>query len=178
MAAPIKPALVRAFGNDSWAWVPAIADTTAPTTTELEAATAFNLSCSLFGEQEGLGATTEKVTLPRRLCETETFESNGPTSYSMADLQVSFDPQGAAASDGKQAWEALDDNATGFLVRRQGKTATGVFETGDFVDIVPAQLGVKVPTKTGTGADGVYAFTVAVSVTDTPEFNVAVVAGV
>lgn len=175
MAAPIKPALVRAFGNDSWAWVPAIANVAAPTALELEAATAFNLSCSLFGEQEGLTASTEKVTLPRRLCETETFESNGPTAYSMSDLQVSLSPQAASGADGKKAWESLDDNAAGFLVRRQGKAATDVFAAGDFVDVVPAQLGVKVPTKTGTGADGVYAFTVAVSITDTPEFNVAVV---
>lgn len=176
MAAPIKPALVRAFGNDSWAFVPAIADVTAPTTAELTAATGFNLSCSLFGEQEGMGASTEKVTLPRRLCETETYESNGPTSYSMSDLQVSFDPQAASGADGKKAWEALDDNATGFLVRRQGVTSTEDFAAGQFVDVVPVQLGVKVPTKTSTGADGVYSFTQAVSITNTPEFNVAVAA--
>ena len=176
MAAPIKPALVKAFGSDSWAFVPAIADPTAPTTAEVTAATGFNLSCTLFGEQEGLSATTEKVTLPRRLCETETFESNGPTNYSMADLMVSFDPQAASGEDGKKAWEAMDDNANGFLVRRQGVTATTDFAVGEFVDVVPVQLGIKVPTKTGTGADGVYAFTVAVSVTDTPEFNVAIAA--
>lgn len=174
MAAPIKPALVKAFGSDSWAFVPAIAVPTAPTVAEITAATGFNLSCVLFGEQEGISATTEKVTLPRRLCETETFESNGPTNYSMADLQASFDPQGAASSDGKKAWEAMDDNSTGFLVRRQGVTATEDFTAGEFVDVVPVQLGKKVPTKTGTGADGVYAFTVAVSITDTPAFNVAV----
>ena len=178
MAQPIKPALVRAFGSDSWAWVPAIADTSAPTVAELTAASGFNLSCALFGEQEGLSATTEKVTLPRRLCETQTFESNGPTSYSMADLQVAFDPQAADGADGRLAWESMEDEAEGFLVRRQGVTATEDFTAGEKVDIVPAQLGRKVPVKTGTGADGVYAFTVAVAVTDTPAFNVAVVAGV
>lgn len=174
MAAPIKPALVRAFGNDSWTFVPAIADKTAPTVAEVTAATGFNLSCSLFGDQEDVSATTEKVTLPRRLCETETYESNGPTSYSMPDLQVSFDPQAAAASDGKKAWETMTDGATGFLVRRQGVDATTDFQSGDFVDVVPVQLGTKVPSKTGTGADGVYAFTQAVSITDTPEWNAAV----
>lgn len=176
MAAPIKPALVRAFGNDSWLFVPAVAVTTAPTVAEVEASAGFNLSCSLFGEQDGFTATTDKVTLPRRLCETVTFESNGPTSYSAPDLMVSFDPQADAGDDGKKAWEAMDDNSYGFLIRRQGKTATTVVAAGEFVDVVPVQLATKVPTKTGTGADGVYAFTQAVSITDTPAWNVAVAA--
>lgn len=175
MAAPSKPTLVKAFGNESWAFLIAIANKTAPTATELEAATGFNLSCSLFGEQEGLTATTEKVTLPRRLCETVTFESNGPTSYAMADLTVSFDPQGAPASAGKKAWETMVDNATGFLVQRLGKAGTGVFVAGDYVNVVPVQLAVKTPTKTSNAADGVIAFTQAVSIIDTPAFNVAVV---
>lgn len=177
MAAPIKPALKRAHGNDSWVWVPAIASKTSPKVTEIEAATAFNLSCSLFGEQEGVSTTTAKVTLPRRLCETDVYEVNGEVTHTMADLQVSFDPQGATASDGKKAWEALSNGASGFLVRRQGKTATTVVETGDFVDVIPAQLGTKVPTKTGSDAAGVYAFTVGASITDSPAYNVAVVAG-
>lgn len=176
MAAPIKPALVKAFGNDSWIFVPAVASKSAPTVAEVEAAAGFNLSCTLFGDQDGFTATTEKVTLPRRLCETVTFESNGPTSYAAPDLMIAFNPQGAAASDGKKAWEALTDNASGFLIRRQGKTATTVVAAGEFVDVVPVQLAVKVPTKTGTGADGVYAFTQAVSITDTPAWNVAVAA--
>lgn len=176
MAAPVKPALARSFARDSWAWVPAIADPSAPTVAELEATAAFNLSCSIFGDQEAVTASTEKVTLPRRNCEEETFEVNGPTSYSMADLMISFSPQAAEASDGKKAWEAMDDYATGFLVRRQGKQATTVFAAADFVDVIPAQLGVKVPGKTGTGADGVYAFTVAASIVNTPSWNKAVAA--
>jgi hypothetical protein len=176
MTAPIKPALKRAFGNDTWAWVPAVASKTAPTVAELTAATGFNLSCSLFGEQEGFTATTEKVTLPRRLCETETFEVNGSTNYAAPDFMVSFDPQAAAGADGKKAWEAMDDLSSGFLIRRQGVTATTDFTAGEFVDVIPAQLGVKVPTKTGTGSDGVYAFTVGASITDTPAWNVAVAA--
>jgi hypothetical protein len=176
MTAPIKPALKRAFGNDSWAWVPAVAVKTAPTVAELTAAAGFNLSCSLFGEQDGFSATTEKVTLPRRLCETETFEVNGSTNYAAPDLTVSFDPQAASGADGKKAWEAMDDLTNGFLIRRQGVTATSDFVAGEFVDVIPAQLGTKVPTKTGTGSDGVYAFTVGASIVDTPAWNVAIAA--
>lgn len=174
MAAPIKPALKRAFGNDAWTFVPAIANTSAPTVAEVTAATGFNLSCSLFGEQEGISTEVAKVTLPRILGETDTFEVNGETTHSMADLMVSFDPQAAAGADGKKAWEAMSDGESGFLVRRQGVTATTDFAAGQFVDVVPVTLGTKVPTKTGTGADGVYAFTVGASITSAPKYNVAV----
>jgi len=176
MAAPIKPALKRAFGNDSWGFVLAVADIQSPVLTELTATAGFNLACSLFGEQEGITTTTEKVTLPRILCETDVYEVNGPASHSMADLMVSFDPQAAAAADGKKAWETLADNINGFLWRRQGVPAVNDLAVGQFVDIIPVQLGTKTPTKTGTGADGVYAFTVPASITGRPAYNRAIVA--
>jgi len=175
MAAPIKPALKRAFGNDSWTFVPAIASAAAPTEAEVQAATGFNFSCSVFADQEGISGATEKVKLPRLLCETEVYEFNGETSYSAADLQVSFDPQGAALSDGKLGWEALGDYEAGFLVQRQGVAGTTDFAAGDFVNVFPATLGKKVPSKTSTGTDGAYSFTVGVSITSQPTFNVAIV---
>lgn len=177
MSVPVKPALKRAWARDRWLWVPAIADPSAPTVAEITAAAAFNLSCSLFGDtQEGFTATTEKVTLPRRNCETEQFQVNGSTTYAAPDLMVSLSPQAAALSDGKKAWEAMDDLAEGFLVRGQDLDPMVDFLAGEFVDVVPASLGVKVPTKTGNDATGVYAFTVPASITDTPEWNVAIAA--
>lgn len=172
----VKPALARAFGNDSWVWAVAIADLDAPTLAEVTALTAFDMSCTLFREQEGIVANTETVTLPALLCETENYESKGATTYGMSDLSVAFRPQDAAGEDGKLAWEAMDDMAEGFLVRRQGIRSTDAWAAGQFVDVFPAQLGVKVPGKTGTGADAAYNFTVAVSVTGQASFNVALVA--
>lgn len=176
MAAPVKPALKLAYGNDAWGFVLTVADITVPKLTELNAVGGFNLSCSLFGEQDGVTSSTEKVTLPRILCETAQFEVNGSTTYSMADLMISFQPQAASGSDGKKAWETLSDNISGFLWRRQGVSSTADLAIGQFVDIVPVQLGTKTPTKTGTGADGVYAFTQPASITSTPAWNKALVA--
>lgn len=171
----IKPPLVRSFGNDSWFWVPAIADTDSPTLLEINAATGYNLSCQVFGDQGQPDATTAKVQLPRLNCETETYEVNGETNHTAPDFMVSFQPQAAAASDGKKAWEAMTDLEAGFLVRRQGKAATTDPAAGEFVDIWPAQLGVKVPTRTSADAGGVYAFKVGVSITGQPAFNKALV---
>jgi len=176
MAAPVKPALKRAYGNDAWGFVPAVADIDAPTVAELTAAGGFNLSCSLFGEQEGMSTSTEKVTLPRILCETDQYEVNGSTTYTMADLMISFQPQAASGADGKKAWETLTDGISGYLWRRQGVAATDDLAAAQFVDIIPVMLGTKTPTKTGTGADGVYAFTQPASITGKPSFNVAIAA--
>jgi hypothetical protein len=175
MAAPIKPALTTAYGKEAWGFAPTLTSTTAPSLAELNAAAGLNISCMLFGDQGGLDASTDKVTLPRRLCETEQYQANGSTTYSMADLTVQFDPQGAAASNGKKAWETLLPGTTGYLWRRQGGLATADLAVGQFIDIIPVELGPRVPTKTGTDADGVFAFTSPVSVTNKPTFNVAVV---
>lgn len=177
MSVPVKPALKRAFARDRWYWVPAIADTSAPTVAEVTATAGFNLSCSLFGDtQDGFDATTDKVTLPRRNCETDVFQVNGNTTHTAPDLLVSFQPQAAALSDGKKAWEAMDDLADGFLVRLQDVDPLVDSVAGQFADVVPASLGVKVPTKTANDASGVYAFKVPASITDSPQYNVAIVA--
>ena len=176
MPAPVKPAFSRSFGQEVWIWAPAIADIDAPTASEINAVTGFNLSCSVLGEQEGLTGTTEKVTLPRRNCEQETFEVNGPTSYSAGDLMVTHQPQAASGTDGKKAWESLDDYAEGFLVHVQGVDPNVEPSTGDFVSIYPAQLGKKTPMKTSTGADGVFGFQLSASITNTPSFLVPIAA--
>jgi hypothetical protein len=172
----IKPANVLAQGADSWGFAPAVADILVPKVSELDAITGLNLSCILFAEQEGLTGTTEKVTLPLRMCETVGFEANGVTTYAMSDLVAAYEPQAAAGSDGKKAWETLTDGIIGYLWQRQGVPSNDDLEVGQFVHVVPVQLGTKVPGKTSTGADGVYTFTQPVSITAAPSFSVPLVA--
>ena len=179
MVAPTKPQLVTANGKDSWFFVPAIADITAPTPTEINAATGLNISCFLWAEFEGVTSSTGKVTLPRLLCETQQYEANDSTTYSMSDLDFAFAPQAASATDGKKAWDKFKAGGlSGFLVRRQGVKANDVASeatAGQFVDIIPVEVGAAVPGKTSTGADGVYRAVSPVAVTGAPEWNVAVV---
>ena len=179
MVAPTKPQLVTANGKDSWFFVPAIADITAPTPTEINAATGLNISCFLWAEFEGVTSSTGKVTLPRLLCETQQYEANDSTTYSMSDLDFAFAPQAASATDGKKAWDKFKAGGlSGFLVRRQGVKANDVASeatAGQFVDIIPVEVGAAVPGKTSTGADGVYRAVAPVAVIGAPEWNVAVV---
>lgn len=179
MAAPIKPNKKTANGKDTWWLVPAIADMTAPKVSEVNASTGLNITCFLLAEQEGVTGTTEKVALARLLCETATTEGIGETTFSMADVQVVFDPQAASSHNDKKAFELLRNGFTGFAVRRQGiKAITDADVTaGQFVDAVPVEIAPVIPGKSATDASGIYTATGSVAVTGVPEFNRAVVAG-
>lgn len=178
MVAPTKPQLVTANGKDSWFFVPAVANKTAPTALEINAGTGLNISCFLFAEFEGVTSSTGKVTLPRLLCEINQYEANDVTTFTSADLDFAFAPQGAAASDGKKAWDKFKAGGlSGFLVRRQGivaDSATPEATVGQFVDVIPVDIGKAVPGKTGTDSAGVYRATAPVAITGEPAWNVAV----
>jgi hypothetical protein len=176
MAAPIKPQKKTANGKDSWWFVPAVADMSAPTALEVNAATGLNVSCFLLAEQEGVSASTSKVQLARLLCETSTTEGLDTTTWGMSDIQGVFDPQAAAGSNGKKAWDLFKDGFTGYAIRRQGVVSdvdTDV-DAGEFVDVVPVDVAPATPGKTSNDSSGIYSFTAAVAVTGTPAFNVAV----
>lgn len=175
MALPTKPALVKAFNKTSFGFILTVT-TTAPTVAQMTAITGINLTCYAFAEQEMVTAETEKVTLPRLMCESTQYQSNGPTTYSMADVQVSFSPQGAAGSDGKLAWEALLEGTQGYLWRRQGIAPDVAVAAGAFVDLIPVDIGAATPTQSSTGTEAVYTSMHSFSITGKPTWNKAVVA--
>lgn len=174
----VTPAKKLANGRDTWGLCIAGTTLAVPKITELNATTGLNLAGMLLSDYEGITTTTEKVTLPKVLLETSTTEVNGETTHTMADMQITFQPQAAAGSDGKKAWELFSGGVfTGWAWRRQDVVATsGDVTTGQFVDVVPVSLVRNAPTKTSTGPDGIYIFTASVSITGTPAFNVATVA--
>ena len=182
MAAPISPAKKLANGKDSWWLVPTVDDTTAPSITEVNAATGLNLTGYLMGDYEGPSSETEKVTLPRVVLETEDTQVDGATTRTIPDMMLTVQPQAAAASDGKKAWELFDAGSgtyEGFLVRRQDVVGTtGDASVGEFLDVWPVSARRQDPTKTSTGADAVYVFRVSYSITNNTDvqFNVAAVA--
>jgi len=179
MAAPIKPRKVQANGKDSWYFVPTIAVPTTPTAAEVNTASGMNASCALLASFEGVTGSTGKVTLERFLCETEQYEANDNTTFTMSDVVGGFDPQAAAEHNDKKVFAFFKNGFTGYAVRRQGIVAandTGVV-AGQFVDVVPVQVAPAIPGKSNTDASGIYTFSAAVAVTGKPEFNVAVTPG-
>lgn len=179
MTAPVKPQKKTANGKDTWWFVPTVADATAPTLAEVNSASGLNFTCFLLAEQDGVTGNTAKATFARLLCETATTEVIDETTWSMSDVTGVFDPQAAANADGKKAWAKFKDGASGYFIRRQGvaNSADVLVSTGQFVDVIPVEVGPATPGKTATDASGIYSFTCSVGVTTSPTFNVAVVSG-
>lgn len=177
MAAPITPAKKLADGKDSWWLITTLTSQTAPTATQINSTTGgLNVTGVLMGDYEGATTSTEKVTLPKVLLETTSTEVNGETTNSLADMMLTFQPQAASGADGKKAWELFTGGKLlGYAVRRQDVAGTtGDVTVGQFVDVWPVDIVRNAPTKTSTGKDGIYAFSVSLGVTGPPSYNVAV----
>lgn len=173
MAAPIKPNKKVALGRTTWWIVPAIADITAPTALEINAAGALNITCFLMGDQEGIMGDTAKVELARLLCEQSTSESLDVTKFSMPNFRFAFDPQAAAAANDKKAWALLKDGYSGYAVRRQNviSITDALVVAGQFVDTAPVIGAIGIPKQSSADSAGIYVFDVAFGITATPAFN-------
>lgn len=175
MVLPTKPRKVQSRGKDSWFLVPAIANVNAPTAAEVNAASGINISCAVLAEGDSLTRTTNKVTLPAYLCETDQYEGLDRATWSMGDIVGGFDPQAAVDSDDKEAFEFLRDGFSGFAVRRQGVAASvGAATTSHFVDVVPVEIDEAMTDSSGTDGSAIYVFRAGVAVTGKPGINVKV----
>lgn len=152
----IYPVGVPVFGNQNVRWVASIADLSAPTLEEITAAAPASLGLPgyMIAETWVPGMDTARQTSQRRLGEKNQFERFGPTSLTLEDIQISFDPQAAAGSDEKLAFETLSGNKTGYFVERLGVDVDTAWEVGQFVNIHPVTLGTVRPyTPTDDGAE-------------------------
>ena len=179
MVAPISPAKKLSYGKDTWWLVPAGANKNAPTVAEVNSASGLNLAGVLLQDFEGMTSSTDKVTIPAVMMETSVTEVSGATTHSMADMQVTFQPQAAGGTAGKEAWELVNGGSfEGWAVRRQDvdSSLSDAVTAGQFVDVVPVEIDQPIPGRTSSGPEGIYIFTAPVSVTGDPAFNKAVVA--
>lgn len=166
MTAPIRPDGVSAFANEKWIFVKTIANKLAPTATEINHATAFDLTGVLYAEQfEGPTAESSRVTEPRRVMDSTVTQRSGITTYSISDLFYAIQPQAAAASDGKKAYEALDNGTTGYVVHVPGVEPDHTVVADDFVVVIPVVTQEGVLVKTSNGEEAQYAIRQPVDVT-------------
>lgn len=175
MAAPIRPASTKAYGREKWAFVPAIANVTAPALTEVNAASALDISCYLFADSGKPAQSTNRATKTRRVCDTVQYEQIGDTSVTGGELSYAVDPQASAGSDGKKALEKLAEGTTGFLVRRLGIAVATDFAAGQFVDVFPIEVGPPMPTTVGDGEASEVGITQTFAVTGPPAYLKALV---
>ena len=176
MTAPVRPASSKALQNTKWAFVPTIADISAPTVAELTGASTLDISCYIYTSSDKPSQNVNRVTAPARVCDGAIYERLGTTTYSGGTMHVAWDPQAVAASAGKKAWETLAGGTTGYLVRRSGKGYATDFIAADFVDVIPVELAQPFPTTEGDGDAAENSFDSAYGVTGPPEWNATVAA--
>ena len=118
--------------------------------------------------------TSNRVSAPRRLASTTVTERFGTTTETLGDLIYLVDPQAAAGSDGKKAYEALIEGSTGYFVERPGDDADTDIAAGDFVIVRPVQLGRQLITGDPSDEAAEFQVTQPVSQTGTASALVAV----
>lgn len=175
MAAPIRPASTKAFQREKWAFVPTIANTAAPTVLEVNAAGALDISCYLYDSTGRPSQSTNRVTTERRICDGAQYQQVGITTYEGGEMLYAYDPQAAAASNGKKAAEKMVAGTTGYLVRRLGVDVNTDFAASQFVDVFPVEFGPAMTTKVGDGETAEVGKTQSFAITGPPAFDKALV---
>lgn len=176
MAEPIRPAATSTFGRENWIFVPTVADQDSPAVAEVNSASGLDISRVLMASTGRPAQATNRVTAERRLGDTEQYEFIGTTTYTGGDMTYAFNPQGAAASDGKKLWELIPGGTTGYLVRRMGVDSATTPAAGQFVDVYPVEFGPSIPGTSGDGEEAESIASASFAVTGPPSFNVAIAA--
>jgi hypothetical protein len=125
-----------ADGNVKIAFVPTLADPTAPTTAELTGVGVIDLSCYLTSDGWTPGLD-EQVISDDRLCSVQTFEQPGRSSRTLA---IKYVENPGSATDNK-AFDTLAPGTQGYLVERRGKDKDTAFAAADVVNVWPGTAG-------------------------------------
>lgn len=130
-----------ADGNFKVVYVPAIADTKAPTLEELNAAGALDISCYLTGD--GWNPTKEQATISDpRMCSRQEFGRPGRKTPGLS-ITVIDNTNSDNEADANEAVETITEGAQGYFVERVGVPYEEAFASGQKVSIYPATAGEK-----------------------------------
>lgn len=132
------PRSIPADGSVKVLWVPALADPTQPTFTELTDPTVIDMSCYLT-DDGWQPSTNEQVSTDDRLCSRQTFERIGRHTESL-DITYVYQGQDMAAADNR-AFATLRYRELGYIVARWGADYEIPIAEGDLVDVYPAECG-------------------------------------
>jgi hypothetical protein len=146
------PVSVPSDGTLRIDYVPAIANTAAPTITELTAVGAQELACYITGD--GWQPTGEQAVITdQRLCATQDFEQPGRKTKTLTIVYV----HNPADPSNNEAYTTLEEGVTGYLVARYGVPRAQAWAAGDIVDVWPVTAGE--PFKNFNGANSVHTAT-------------------
>ena len=174
MAEPLRPTPASLYGKENWIFVLTVASAVLiPTAAEANAATGIDITNILFADTAKPSQTTNRVTQERRLGDTVLSEFIGATTYQGGEMHYQFDPQGAALSNGKKAFEKFTAAGTsGFLIERLGIAKATTPVATNFVNVYPVQIGPSFPLRAGDAETAEAGMVATFAVTAAPAFNV------
>lgn len=171
MAEPLRPTPAKLYGRENWIFVTTLASASAPTATELNAASSLDITRIVFSDgAPSPSQSTNLVEQNRRFGDTVMTQFVGTTTYAGGEMTYALDPQSAAASDPKKLWEKIPAGTTGYLVRRQNVARATAPAAGQFVDVFPVEFGPSMPTRSGDGESAEGAAVCTFAVTGEPQF--------
>lgn len=176
MPAPLRPAATKQYLRDKWVFVPSgTYNPDSPSLAILNAASALDVTKMMFASSARPSHSTTLARSPKRLGDAETYEFVGETNPTIGEFRYAFNPQGAAASDGKKAYEKFPAGTAGFLVNRLGIDRDTDLATGQFVTSYPVEFGPQQETPEGDGEGAEVAIVQTVAQTGPKSLNKAIV---
>lgn len=176
MAAPTRPAGTKAYLRDKWVFVPTLTSQTAPSLAELNAASSLDVSSMLYDSSARPSQSTNLAKAPKRIGDGQTYEFVGESALSFGEIRYAFNPQGAALSTGKLAYEKFPEGTTGFLVNRLGIDRNTDLAVGQFVTVYPVEFGPQQEDREGDAEGAEVAIVQTVGITGPKSLNKAIVA--
>lgn len=177
MAAPTRPTPTSMYLKDKWVFVPAGAyNQDSPSLAILNAATALDVTKMFFQSSARPTQSTNLVRLPKYLGDAESYENVGETNPSFGEVRYSFNPQGAALSDGVKAFEKFPAGTTGWMVNRLGIDRDTDLATGQFVTSYPVAFGPQLEVPEGDAEAALVAIVQTVAQTGPKSLKKAIVA--
>lgn len=176
MPAPTRPAATKAYLRDKWVFVPTLTTPDSPKLTELSAASALDVTKMFFASSARPAQSTNMARAPKRIGDGETYEFVGESQQSYGEIRYSFNPQAAALSDGKKAFEKFPAGTTGYMVNRLGIDRDTDLAVGQFVTVYPVEFGPQQEAMEGDAEGAEVAIVQSVAITGPKSLNKAVVA--
>lgn len=143
MATPLTPAGVKVQGNLKTIFTPTLV-MGAPSLATLTGVDALEITNILYADSGRYQSESTTGEAPRRVGSTKVWQQFGTTNDSFSGaLRYVVDPQAAAASDGKKAYEKFPEGTTGFVFQVPGVDTDADLAVGDFGIPIPVEFGSR-----------------------------------
>ena len=160
------PETTKSYGNQRLVVLSSVpSDIDGATITEILAGD--NITCHMVGDWWPT-ASTEKVTRQRKMCQTRTTTTLGTTTHEVPALRYTANPQTANApgGDGNEAFDALAEGASVFLVQILGLPGNTLPVATNKYRLFPVDLGPQVWAASADDAGGEFVITQEVSISE------------